>query len=190
MIQPTIDGQRVLAQVKTTVGSLSKLETQVQKMGLSVVSEVGAEGRKIAYPLFFSKTYSKTTHSSLNLTTSIYARRYRGVRQGKNGAFKYPERDWKQGRGFTMLTKSGRVDHMGRRLVGFSLENARPDKKVAYFASYPMNLYERNVTVRGHMRPGLYIFTSGRLSSVLESTVPKAVAHFEQKLAEWERTNI
>jgi len=166
----------VKVQVQDIVNQVRELNKKAQNFGMNLAADIGAAGRARIYPTYLNRPYN--------------------MRAGRTKQHDLMNPKWalKRGKPFIVHPKQGRLDSLGRRLVGFSLENKRPDLKVAYFASFAMNAYENDVYYhRGPragrlMRVGTHLFAD-RFPQELENVVPNEVAKFQRKLdlaiAEW-----
>lgn len=153
-------------------GSLERLEKQYQAYGISIVSGIASDARKVAYERFFDRSSGQLRYDS---PARPFYSKYRYVKKKGLGG----ERTLRHREPLTMKGKQGYVDNRGYRLVNFSLESKSPAHKGAYLSSYPMNLWERP-TKNG--RPGKFIVTV-KLPPLVEALVPKHIAIAEAEMA-------
>lgn len=156
----------VTVQVKETVNELMELQKKTERYGMNLAADIGAAGRMKAY---FDYRY--------------LAKRYRASGGSSNSRLDLTNIDWahRKGKAFLFSGRRGRLDARGRQGMGFSLENRRPSLKVAYFSAFMHNLYEHDVTIRGKIRPGTFLFRD-TFPQMLEEVVPHAVDKFNAKL--------
>ncbi len=164
---------RVLVDIKEVSDSMNRLRQHIPEYGTELVSEISAGARDVAYRAFFNKPYSVNNPNSLNLLTRYGVRRYKDPKTGK--------RTVRRGPAFTRMTRAGRVDRMGRRLVNFALDTKMPFRKVAKFTAYPLNLYENDVTVNGYRRPGTHIMLA-KIPPAIQGTIADARDMIERKI--------
>jgi len=162
----------VLMQTNEAQDLLNRLKDRIPQYGTALVSEVSARSRKVAYSQFFNRPYSAESPTSLNIANRFGTRVYKD----KNG-----RRTIKRGPAFTAMTKAGRVDRRGRRLVDFKLDAKRKLTKIAYFTAYPLNLYENDVVNRGKRRPGTHIMLQ-RMPPAINGAISQSINIIDAKI--------
>lgn len=165
---------RISVLVETTVANdvMDRLRTRIPQYGTTLVSDISANSRKVAYSQFFNRTYSADDPTSLNIANRFGVRVYKD----KNG-----RKTVRRGPAFTMMTKAGRVDRRGRRLVNFALDVRQPFTKIANFTAFPLNLYENDVRVHGKLRPGTHIMLA-KLPPAIQGVIGQSIMDVDNRI--------
>lgn len=162
----------VLVDASEVQQAIDRMRSKVPQYGSALVSEISAGSRKVAYGRFFNRTYSTNNPNSLNIANRYGIRMYKD----KNG-----RRTIRRGPAFTMMTKAGRVDRKGRRMVKFALNVRHPFTKVATFSAYPLNLYENDVINHGKKRPGTHIMMT-KIPPAVQGTIIQSIQEIDSRI--------